>query len=96
MPRSLLRLEIELLEGDELMTEKTKVAPVLMQRNKFDVAMELTHLYYRDQLVDSIEEVQEAFTKFYATADMAERMCGDDLVKLVPEKIARLWQARRI
>jgi hypothetical protein len=87
--------EKRLLEGDELMAEKHRVAPVLMQRNKFDVAMELTHLYYRERLVDNIQQVQEVFTKFYATADIAERMYGDDYARLVPEEIAKLWKARK-
>ncbi|NLW17437.1 MAG: hypothetical protein GX033_07325 [Firmicutes bacterium] len=73
------------------MAEKDKLA---VQRNKLDVALELTHLYYSERLVDNVEQIQKVFTRFYAIADLVERMDADDFVKLVPEELARLWQVR--
>ena len=43
-----------------------------IQRNKFDVAMELTELHVKYTSIKSIEELQRAFLKFYAAALKAE------------------------
>ncbi|NLY53774.1 MAG: hypothetical protein GX060_04015 [Firmicutes bacterium] len=77
------------------MTERAKVATALLGRNKLDVAMELTRLYYGERLVGDIKEIQDVFTKFYAVVDLVGRLDADDLAQLVPKDLAKLWQIRR-
>jgi len=76
------------------LAETVKVEPRPIQRNVHDVAVELTHLYYENKPIGSIEELQEVYTKFYATAIISERtkvnnisafkdLLSDDLKKIL-------------
>ncbi|AND39535.1 MULTISPECIES: hypothetical protein [Cytobacillus] len=53
------------------MAETVKVKPTPIQRNKFDVAMELTNLHLRNYGIPE-EEVEGVFAKYYALAAYCE------------------------
>lgn len=55
------------------MAEKLDIKANPIQRNLNDVATDLTKIYYESNRADSIEEIQEAYIKFYATALAADR-----------------------
>lgn len=53
------------------MADNINVSPTPIQRNAEDVAIELTQLYYEKgdySASITIEEIQETYSKFYATA----------------------------
>lgn len=55
-----------------------------VQRNEFDVAMELTERYFVfDNEPTTIEHIQDIFSKFYAMAKGLSQMSPSDLSKLV-------------
>lgn len=66
------------------MSETIKLEPT-MQRNEYDVAMELTRAYWANsrQSEKSAEEIQDTFAKFYAMAKGLSLMNPKDLSKLV-------------
>ncbi|QQE75707.1 hypothetical protein KDJ56_07150 [Brevibacillus composti] len=71
------------------MSDDVKVKPSPIQRNKLDVATELTTLYYSAYSMGDAEEIQETFAKFYAIAQYLETKRGNDLQSLVPEEIIK-------
>ena len=48
------------------MDNNINIAPNPIQRNQRDVALELTKMYLDRFSVDSLEEMQEVYSKFYA------------------------------
>lgn len=77
------------------MSEKLDVNPTPIQRNQYDVAVDLTKLYYSLRLeTPEIEEIQETYAKFYAVAcGMAVKSGGhrpaDKVEELLPEILKR-------
>ena len=63
------------------------VKPTPIQRNKFDVAMELTQLYIDRIAVEGIEDIEKAFARFYALAVFCERSSPTELQKLLSEEL---------
>ncbi|MBZ9635512.1 hypothetical protein [Clostridium sp. FP1] len=63
------------------MAEEIKVIPTPIQRNFNDVAMELTMLFYskRNNNEYTVQKIQEAYRKFYATAQLMANMPYDEL-----------------
>ena len=50
------------------MSETIKVEPTPIQRNLFDVAVELTKLYYENKPVGKVEEMKEVYLELYNMA----------------------------
>ena len=48
------------------MDNNINITPNPIQRNQRDVALELTQMYLDRFSVDSLEEMQEVYSKFYA------------------------------
>ncbi len=49
------------------------MAEQVTQRNKLDVVMELTHLHLQHTAeIDSVDDIQEIFTKYYALVTYCE------------------------
>lgn len=71
------------------MSEDLTVNPTVVQRNKFDVATELTKLYYTEYDIEDAEEMQTLFAKFYAIAQFLESRKESELQALVPEEMIR-------
>lgn len=73
------------------MADSVSVDPTPIQRNQYDVAVDLTKLYYeRSNIRPSVEEIQETYAKFYAVAcGMYVKAHGkspvDNIQKLLPE-----------
>jgi hypothetical protein len=66
------------------MSEEIKVKPTPIQRNEFDVAMELTEYYLKYNRQDkTVDLIQDTFVKFYAMAKGVEMLGPSDLAKLV-------------
>jgi hypothetical protein len=70
------------------MSETISVSPTPIQRNSADVALELTELYFKRYGLDSMQDITDAYSKFYATAEYL-RMNHRKLENLVPEDIIR-------
>lgn len=71
---------------------QVKANPNPIQRNLNDVAMELTTVYLRKFGVDSAEDIQRIYAKFYAVALATERVASsykvpENFVETVMEKI---------
>ncbi|GAA4827889.1 hypothetical protein GCM10023310_00700 [Paenibacillus vulneris] len=63
------------------MADKINVEPTPIQRNAFDVAMELTSLYWRNKQEADIEKLDSIFARFYSMARLLEYSNGDTLRK---------------
>lgn len=50
------------------MSEKVEVSPTPIQRNHYDVAVELTQLYYKLSPNADPEMIDAVYARFYATA----------------------------
>ena len=59
-----------------------------VQRNKFDVAIELTHLYIHKKSAEA-DEINEIFANFYALVTVLERKSSNQLENLVPQHIIK-------
>lgn len=68
------------------MSEKIKVRLSPVQRNKFDVAIELTQIY-ASQYTITEGELERLFAKFYALADYCETMSDKELRKFLSRDI---------
>lgn len=80
------------------MADQIEVKPTPIQRNTFDVATELTQMFFSKFSIGSEEEVQKTFAKFYAVADLMRvssyKNLGDflqdqDLKKLLDYLVSR-------
>lgn len=69
------------------MNDKIKTTPTPIQRNCYDVAVELTQLYFQksDKSVSLPDDISEIFAKFFAVATLCEVTSGKDLKKLLPD-----------
>lgn len=69
------------------MSNEVKVNPTPIQRNLNDVAMELTNLYFKARNFSdhSIENIQDAYKRFYATALNATYMSIEEAVEILNE-----------
>lgn len=78
------------------MADDVKVKPTPIQRNEFDVAIELTKLYYDSFSVDNKDEVAETFLKFYSVARGAHNtsIYPADLVEYMPESLQQILKKR--
>ena len=72
------------------MADKIEVSPTPIQRNRFDVATDLTNLYYSSTSPASKEEVAETFLTFYATVEAAYRTSHKDLKEYMPESLKKI------
>jgi hypothetical protein len=73
------------------MADEIKVVPTPIQRNEFDVATELTQIYFNSRTPDSVEDIQVTFVKMYAAVYAAEyggRLTAH-LAALVPEELKK-------
>ena len=77
------------------MSEEIKVKPTPIQRNELDVAMELTQLYYGTHDINSIEEMQSTFVKFYASVGIAENMRFEGRLEFVPKELSEAYKKGR-
>ena len=72
------------------MAETVSVQPTPIQRNKFDVAIELIQLHKECATIDQpvqAEELEGLFTKYYALATYLERNSVRELQNLVSEEL---------
>ncbi|CAM3677724.1 hypothetical protein GCM10009865_47460 [Aeromicrobium ponti] len=69
------------------MAETVKVKPTPMQRNRFDVAMELTERHMG--FVRDPERLEELFAKYYALAAYCENSDVYSLKNLLDEDLLR-------
>lgn len=77
------------------MADKLNVSPTPIQRNRLDVATELTHLYFGDRTSQSINEISEVFAKFYAIVQITDSKSNSELQSLVdPELLAKFSKSR--
>lgn len=68
------------------MAENINVRPTPIQRNKFDVAIELTNLHLRT-FGFTEEEVEKTFTKYYSLVAVLERTHHNQLLQFLPDEI---------
>lgn len=68
------------------MAETVKVEPTPIQRNRFDVAMELTHLHCNRTSI-KVDEIQSIFAKYYALAEYCEHSDIVELQKLLSDDL---------
>lgn len=68
------------------MADEVKVNPTPIQRNLFDVATDLTKLFYEDKSPSSVDEIAETYLKFYITAKAAYNNHFDKSKYLLQEK----------
>ncbi|MDD3225012.1 MAG: hypothetical protein PHX70_10005 [Clostridium sp.] len=47
------------------MANEVSTGSVAIQRNVLDVSLELTQMYYKDNSIKNIEDLQETFTVFH-------------------------------
>jgi hypothetical protein len=69
------------------MADNIYVSPTPIQRNKFDVAVELTNLHSSRFGFTSEENIQEIFSQYYALARFLDNSSVADLKYLVNEDI---------
>ncbi|MFD2681199.1 hypothetical protein [Bacillus seohaeanensis] len=69
------------------MADTVKVDPNPIQRNKFDVAIELVNLHKRNFGLSSGKEIEELFAKYYALAKYLEDNSVDELESLIDQSI---------
>ena len=72
------------------MADDTKVSPTPIQRNEFDVAMELLRLYSKTNMVRTGEEIEKAFMRFYSIAKSLNSMQFTSLVRYLPEDMQEI------
>ncbi|WGG47669.1 hypothetical protein [Rossellomorea sp. DA94] len=68
------------------MADTVKVKPTPIQRNEFDVAMELFN-YHINNYPTTEEEVETVFAKYYSLAKYLSNNSGSKLESLVDEDI---------
>ncbi|NOU63162.1 hypothetical protein GC096_03760 [Paenibacillus sp. LMG 31461] len=71
------------------MADRVEVDPTPIQRNAFDVAMELTDLYWRNSANADIEKIDSIFARFYATAKILQSTNYDLLRKYATDEFQR-------
>ncbi|HDK7138971.1 TPA: hypothetical protein PTV74_001340 [Clostridium botulinum] len=78
------------------MTEQIRTNPtsIPIQRNANDVAMELLDIYLKDQYETDkpmeMDYLRNLYLKFYATAEMAERIHFKYLKEYLPEELKEM------
>ena len=72
------------------MSDDIKIAPTPIQRNCFDVAVELTQLYCKSARIDekARARIAETFSVFYATAKLCEY--SSNLTELLPDNLKNI------
>lgn len=74
----------------EDMAEKIEVKPTPIQRNVFDVAMELTQLHFDKFGVDGDDCIKDKFAEHYALVTILKSTSSNNkrrLEKFIPEEI---------
>lgn len=69
------------------MADDIKVSPTPIQRNPLDVATELTLRYYETYNVESKEDVQDTFLRFYVMAETASKTNYRKFIDYLPENV---------
>ena len=73
------------------MSEEVRVAPTPIQRNELDVAMELTEMYYKhNAFPESIEELRETYSKFFAVAKGLNNTSFTHLTDYMPNELKQI------
>ena len=52
------------------------------QKNHKDIALELTQIYLRQFPIESLKDMQDVYTRFYATSVLAENKKYEELEEL--------------
>lgn len=73
------------------MTEEIK-NPTPIQRNTFDVAMELTMLSLRFTRITEESQISDRFLKYYSMVKTAESVNFTELEKYLPEDMKEIMQ----
>ncbi|MFC0271108.1 hypothetical protein ACFFIX_06540 [Metabacillus herbersteinensis] len=68
------------------MAENITVSPTPIQRNAFDVAMELLTMHQQKSVVEA-EDISEIFAKYYTLANTLQKKSASDLKAFLPEEI---------
>jgi hypothetical protein len=74
------------------MADDINVKPTPIQRNKFDVAVELVEFSKPYISYDNIEDIQNAFAKFYAIAAACERTSHSKLKDSLPQDLKKFFE----
>jgi hypothetical protein len=69
----------------KIMTNVVKTSPTPIQRNKFDVAIELTQLQRQLGGLSYSEDIEKTFAKYYALAILCENANYEQLLSFVSE-----------
>ena len=70
------------------MSDNVNVKPTPIQRNEFDVALELTQLELRMGVYAS-EDLEEIFAKYYAIAKVLKNKRSEQLEALLSENLLK-------
>ncbi len=70
---------------------KVETLPTPIQRNKYDVAMELTNLHYKmgGFREKGYQAIQQTFAEYYALASVCENANHEQLESLVKEDLSK-------
>ncbi|MBS4220270.1 hypothetical protein KHA96_18370 [Bacillus sp. FJAT-49711] len=69
------------------MSDKIEVVQGISQRNRHDVAVELTKLYADNIMLSELEDIENAYAKFYALANILEQSNTNSLNEFLSEEI---------
>jgi hypothetical protein len=72
--------------GDKEMADTVNIEPTPIQRNKHDVAVELTKLHCSRKVTDAVE-LEGLYAKYYALALYCESMSAEELQKLLSKNL---------
>ncbi|ARU63685.1 hypothetical protein CBW65_23675 [Tumebacillus avium] len=62
---------------------------ITISRNRFDVAMELTNLYFSTKTPKSPEEIKEIFTDFFMTVSSISVVSTSNLPHFLPDDVKK-------
>lgn len=70
-----------------MLSNDIKVSPTPIQRNAFDVAVELTKMNFKTRDTTNPDEIAEVFVKFLAAAILFKGTDYNTLRDLLPDKL---------
>lgn len=74
------------------MADNINVNPTPIQRNSFDVAIELFQEYAKTNDVSKVEDIQAVFLKLYATVEGARFVGTKRLQSFMPEELKEIMK----
>jgi hypothetical protein len=68
------------------MAENITVKPTPIQRNAFDVAIELLKMHEQRAAIE-VDDLEKTFARYYAIANVCERTSAKELLSLIDEEL---------